>query len=133
MRPRARTWMPCLAAHARMSALRHSPTAATRWCLPAEAADALRAWWLAPFGLAVAGAPMLGVPVTGTEPPLWLFLLSVIPTFVGMIAAGVLGTRRVWPWWVGLGLALFLPVMFVVPLNGLLLASSWRPSGRASR
>jgi hypothetical protein len=83
------------------------------------------AWWLAPFGLTVAGASMLAAPVTGAEPPFWLFLLAVIPSFLGLIAAGVLGTGRRWSWWAGLGLALFLPTMFIVPINGPLLAAIW--------
>jgi hypothetical protein len=83
------------------------------------------AWWLAPAGLATAGATMVTVPLTGAEPPLWLFVLVIVPTFVGLVAAGVLGTGRLWPRWVGLGLGAFLPVMFLVPLNGPLLAAIW--------
>jgi hypothetical protein len=83
------------------------------------------AWWLAPFGLALGGASMLAVPVIGAEPPFWLFLLAVVPSFLGLIAAGILGTGRLWSWWAGLGLALFLPVMFIVPLNGPILAAIW--------
>lgn len=82
-------------------------------------------WALAPFGLAVGGLTMVGVPIMGGEPPTWLFLLGVVPTFVGLIAAGVLGSRRVWPWWTGLALALFLPIMFLVPFNSIPMAAVW--------
>lgn len=68
---------------------------------------------------------MLAVPVIGAEPPFWLFLLAVVPSFLGMIAAGILGTGRRWSWWAGLGLALFLPIMFIVPINGTVLAAIW--------
>lgn len=78
-------------------------------------------WSLAPFGLAVAGVTMLVVPVFG-EPSDWLFVIAVLPTFVGMIVAGVVGSGRVWRWWTGVGVALFLPMMFTVPLNSLLMA-----------
>ncbi|UMG91994.1 hypothetical protein [Nocardioides sp. TF02-7] len=82
-------------------------------------------WWLAPAGLTVAGGTMLAVPVVGQEPAEWLFVLAVLPTFVGLVAAGVLGTRRVWPGWVGAGVALLLPIMFLLPLNGFLMAVVW--------
>lgn len=82
-------------------------------------------WTMAPFGLTVGGATMVGVPLVGAEPPGWLFLIAVISIFVGMIAAGVLGTGRVWPWWSGVGVALFLPIMFTLPLNGLFMMAVW--------
>lgn len=82
-------------------------------------------WSLAPFGLTVGGLTMLAVPVIGQEPPGWLFLLGVVPCFVGLIAAGVLGTRRIWPWWAGLALALFIPIMFALPFNSVPMAGVW--------
>lgn len=82
-------------------------------------------WLLAPFGLVVGGVTMVGVAIVGAEPPGWLFVLGVAPLLVGMIAAGVIGTGRVWPWWTGLGVALFLPIMFTMPLNGLLMSAVW--------
>ena len=82
-------------------------------------------WMLAPFGLAVGGATMVGVSVVGSEPPGWLFVLAVVPLFVGMITAGVLGTGRVWPWWTGVAVALFLPMMFTLPVNGLFMMAVW--------
>jgi hypothetical protein len=82
-------------------------------------------WWLAPAGMAIAGATMVGVPLVGSEPAGWLFLLAVVPTFVGQVAAGLLGTGRRWPWWVGAGVALQLPIMFLVPLNGFVMAAAW--------
>ena len=82
-------------------------------------------WWLAPLGMSLAGLTMVGVPLTGSEPAAWLFLLAVVPTFVGQVAAGMIGARRLWPWWVGVGIALQLPVMFLVPFNSLLMAVAW--------
>ncbi|AXH94830.1 hypothetical protein DV701_00295 [Ornithinimicrobium avium] len=82
-------------------------------------------WLLAPIGLTIGGATMLAVPLVGVEPPGWLFVLAVVPIFVGMIAAGVLGTRRVWPWWTGAAVALFLPIMLVMPYNGFLMTAVW--------
>lgn len=82
-------------------------------------------WLLAPFGLAVGGTTMVVVPLVGAEPPGWLFVLAVLPILVGMVAAGVLGTGRVWPWWTGAALAVFLPVMFTMPFNGLFMTAVW--------
>ncbi|MCK0113782.1 hypothetical protein MWU75_16670 [Ornithinimicrobium sp. F0845] len=82
-------------------------------------------WSLAPFGLTVGGLTMLAVPVLGQEPPGWLFLLGVVPSFVGLVAAGVLGTRRLWPWWTGVAVALFLPIMFALPFNSVPMAGVW--------
>jgi hypothetical protein len=84
-------------------------------------------WWLAPAGMTIAGITMISVPIVGTEPPDWLFVLAVLPTFVGLVAAGVLGTGRRWPWWTGAGLAAFLPVMFLLPpyANGFTMALIW--------
>ena len=83
-------------------------------------------WLLAPAGLTVAGVTMIGVVVTGSEPAEWLFVASVLPTFIGLVAAGVIGARRgVWPWWTGAGVAVFLPVMFLVPFNSFVMAAIW--------
>lgn len=83
-------------------------------------------WTAGPAGLALAGATMLAVPVVGAEPPPWLFLLAVVPTLFGTVAAGVLGAKKgTWPWWTGTGLALLLPIMFTLPFNGFLMAGVW--------
>ncbi|NLG23609.1 MAG: hypothetical protein GX555_19530 [Actinomycetales bacterium] len=82
-------------------------------------------WALAPVGLTIGGLTMVLVPLLGAEPPGWLFLLGVVPSFVGLIAAGVLGTARRWPWWTGLALALFLPIMFLLPFNSIPMAAVW--------
>ena len=82
-------------------------------------------WALAPAGLTISGLTMVLVPLLGTEPPGWLFLLGVVPSFVGLIAAAALGSRRRWPWWTGLGLALFLPIMFLLPFNSVPMAAVW--------
>ena len=78
---------------------------------------------LAPFGLGVGGLPMVAVPVVGSEPPIRLFLLAVVPIFVGLIAVGVLGTKRVWPWWTGVAVALVLPMMVLLLFNNLFMAA----------
>lgn len=83
-------------------------------------------WWLAVAGLAAMGVTMLAVVVTGAEPPSALVTAETLATLVGMVATGVLGARRgVWPWPVGVGLALFLPLMFLAPLNALFMAAVW--------
>lgn len=82
-------------------------------------------WRLGPFGMTLAGASMLSVPLLGAEPPMWLVLAAVVPTLVGMISAGIFGTGRLWPWWVGSGVALFLPIMFTLPFNALVMAAVW--------
>lgn len=92
-------------------------------------------WTLAPVGLALSGVSMLLVPVLAAEPPGWLFLGGVLPTFVGMIAAGVIGVRSgLWRWWTGVAVAVFLPIMFTLPFNTVLMAAVWvlvALSGRA--
>jgi hypothetical protein len=90
-------------------------------------------WWLAPTGLTIAGLTMVGVPVIGSEPAEWLFVVAVLPTFVGLVAAGILGTGRVWPWWTGAGVALLLPVMFILPLNSFVMAAIWLAIGLPGR
>jgi hypothetical protein len=82
-------------------------------------------WSLAPAGLVVSGLTMVGVPLVGAEPAEWLFVIAVLPTFVGLVATGVLGARRTWGWPTGVGLALLLPIMFLAPLNSLLMAAVW--------
>lgn len=82
-------------------------------------------WWLAPAGLALSGLTMLSVPVVGAEPAEWLFVLAVLPCFIGTVSAGVLGIGRRWPWWVGAALAAFLPIMFLLPYNSFLMALVW--------
>lgn len=96
-------------------------------------------WWLAPVGMTISGLSMLAVPVTGSEPPAWLFVAGVLPTAIGLVAAGVLGIGRRWRWWTGVGLALLLPMMFLLPLNTLWMSLVWlsvafstAPRGRRS-
>ena len=72
-------------------------------------------WWLAPVGMTIAGLTMIGVPL--------------MPTFLGQVAAGVLGIPRRWPWWTGVGVALLMPIMFLLPLN----TPSWLWCGSWSR
>jgi hypothetical protein len=82
-------------------------------------------WLLAPVGMTIAGLTMAAVPIIGSEPGEILFVLAVVPTFVGLVAAGLLGAGRRWPWWTGAGLALFLPIMFLAPLNSVLMTLVW--------
>ena len=90
-------------------------------------------WWLGPVGMTVTGATMIGVPVIGSEPAEWLFVVAVLPTLVGTVSAGVLGAGRLWPWWTGAGLALLLPVMFLLPFNSFVMAAIWFTVGRVVR
>ncbi|WP_430647703.1 hypothetical protein [Agromyces sp. GXS1127] len=87
----------------------------------------LTAWIPGIAGLAASGATMVWVVATGAEPAIEVFLAEVALTALGLVAAGVLGAlrRRVWPWWVGTGVALIIPIMFLVPLNAIPLALVW--------
>jgi hypothetical protein len=81
--------------------------------------------------MTLAGLTMVGVPIVGSEPPDWLFVVAVAPTFVGLVAAAVLGAGRRWPWWTGAGVAAFLPLMFLLPpeVNGFAMALVWLTVG----
>ncbi|WP_353828933.1 hypothetical protein [Agromyces sp. SYSU T0242] len=100
----------------------------------------LAAWLPAVIGLGASGGTMAWVAATGIEPPVELFLAEVSLTAIGLVVVGVLGAlrRRVWPWWVGIAVALLIPVMFLVPANSIPLALAWtavaltaRPVGRS--
>ena len=82
-------------------------------------------WRVGPLGMTLAGASMLSVPLLDAEPPFWLVLVAVVPTLVGTISAGIFGTGRLWPRWVGVGVALLLPIMFTLPFNTLVMAAIW--------
>jgi hypothetical protein len=59
---------------------------------------------------ALTGVAMLSVTVTGEEWPEPIVTALVLVNLVGLIAQGVIAWRtRVWPWWVGLLVSLFLP------------------------
>lgn len=90
-------------------------------------------WGMAIAGLTLSGGTMLGVTLIGAEPAEWLFLVAVLPSFIGMLGTGVVGVRRVWPWWTGAGVALFLPVMFVLPFNSFVMAAIWLAVGLTGR
>ncbi|BDZ55694.1 hypothetical protein [Agromyces marinus] len=87
----------------------------------------LAAWIPGVAGLAASGATMLWVVATGVEPAVEVFLAEVALTAVGLVIIGVLGSmrRRVWPWWVGVAVALLIPIMFLVPLNSIPLGLIW--------
>jgi hypothetical protein len=93
------------------------------------APEAGRRRWLfslAPMGLALCGLAMVGVVLTGHEPPLAVFLVSVLTALVGCVTAAFIGHRDgTWPWWTAAGVALVLPVLFLAPLNSLVLALVW--------
>ncbi|MFD1505602.1 hypothetical protein FE374_01620 [Georgenia yuyongxinii] len=91
-------------------------------------------WWLAVLGLAASGLSMIGVVVTGTEPPSGLVTAEVLIALVGMVGSAVTGVRAgTWPWPVGLGVALYLPIMFLVPLNAAFMALVWIGVAAAAR
>jgi hypothetical protein len=74
------------------------------------------------------GLAMAGVAVTGQEPPEPWVTFLVLATLASLVAAGVAGWRaRTWTWWVGAAIALFLPVMYVVPapVNVVVMALTW--------
>jgi hypothetical protein len=50
-------------------------------------------WWLAPLGLGLSGILMVGVPIVGSEPPSWIVDPAILASLVGLIAAGILGTK----------------------------------------
>ncbi|BDZ63703.1 hypothetical protein [Agromyces mangrovi Wang et al. 2018] len=87
----------------------------------------LAAWIPAIVGLGASGATMIWVVWSRFEPPFELFLAEVALSALGLIAVGVLGAirRSVWPWWVGVAVALIIPIMFLVPVNSLPLAAVW--------
>ncbi|MGR2753657.1 hypothetical protein [Agromyces arachidis] len=87
----------------------------------------LAAWLPAIIGLGTSGVTMAWVAATGVEPPVEVFLVEVSLTAIGLAVVGVLGAlrRRVWPWWVGIAVALLIPVMFLVPVNSIPLALAW--------
>ena len=79
---------------------------------------------LAPAGLGLAGLTMVSVVAVRSEPAEWLFVLSMAALVVGTISAGIIGARSgTWPLWTAVAVALFVPVMFLVPLNSVVLAA----------
>ncbi len=83
-------------------------------------------WLLGIAGLAASGLTMLAVFATTLEPPFQLFLAEVAVTAPALVGIAVSGVRRGnWPWWVGLGIALLLPIMFLLPLNSMIMAIVW--------
>ncbi|GAA4361482.1 hypothetical protein [Paeniglutamicibacter cryotolerans] len=73
-----------------------------------------------------AGATMVAVLVNAVEPPVELFLLTASGSLVGLAATAVIGARaRIWTRTTGMLLALQLPVLFLLPLNSLLMAGIW--------
>jgi hypothetical protein len=84
-------------------------------------------WLPAVLGLLGSGIAMLGVIITGAEPPEVIATIVIGLMAFGLLLVGILGSirRTVWPWWVGVGVALIVPVMFFVPLNAIVLAVIW--------
>jgi hypothetical protein len=83
-------------------------------------------WVLAVVSLVAFGLTMLSVVVTGVEPP--AELVTVVTAAVGLtlIAIGIVGIMRgIWPWWVGVPVALLVPIMFFVPFNSVFMAVVW--------
>lgn len=83
-------------------------------------------WILAVVGCAACGITMLAVFVSTVEPPTELVMIEVAVTAIALIGTAVVGgIRRVWPWWVAAGVALLLPIMFLVPFNSVFMAAIW--------
>lgn len=83
-------------------------------------------WLLGVIGLAGVGLTMLSVVVTTVEAPEAVVLPVVGLAALGLIAAGVIGImRRIWPWWVGVAVALLVPIMFLLPYNSFFMAAVW--------
>ncbi|GII57806.1 hypothetical protein Pth03_61950 [Planotetraspora thailandica] len=85
---------------------------------------------------ALTGVAMLSVTVTGEEWPEPIVTVLVLVNLVGLVAQGVIGWRtRVWPWWAGLLVSLFLPAMFFLPnpVNSVVMALIWAGVGLAGR
>ncbi|WP_111718448.1 hypothetical protein [Homoserinimonas sp. OAct 916] len=84
------------------------------------------AWWLAVVAMIAAGVTMIAVFVSATEPPFELFLAEAGLAAASLIAVGISGWRaQAFPLWVGIGVALLLPMMFLLPLNSLWMAAVW--------
>jgi hypothetical protein len=83
-------------------------------------------WLLGVIGLAGVGLTMLSVVVTTVEAPEAVVLAVVGLAALGLIAAGIIGImRRIWPWWVGVAVALLVPIMFLLPYNSFFMAAVW--------
>jgi hypothetical protein len=68
---------------------------------------------LAVVGLVLSAGTAVSVPLRGSEPSEGWSTLVVLAALVGLVVLGVMVmVRRRWPWWVGLVLATFLPVVF---------------------
>ena len=83
-------------------------------------------WVLAIVSLVAFGLTMLSVVVTGVEPS--AEVVTVVTAAVGLtlIGIGIVGImRRVWPWWVGVLVAVLVPIMFFVPFNSVFMAVVW--------
>ncbi|WP_198295478.1 hypothetical protein [Diaminobutyricimonas sp. LJ205] len=96
--------------------------------LSALAPQRQRLLWLpAVLGLLASGIVMFGVIITGAEAPELIATIVIGLMAFGLLLVGILGSirRTVWPWWVGVGVALIVPVMFFVLLNAIVLALIW--------
>jgi hypothetical protein len=83
-------------------------------------------WILAVAGCAACGITMLAVVVSTVEPPAEVVMVEVAVTAIALIVTAIVGgIRRVWPWWVAAGVALLLPIMFLLPLNSIFMAAIW--------
>lgn len=83
-------------------------------------------WWVAVLAMVASGVTMIAVFVSAIEPPFQLFLAEAGLAAVSLIAVGVSGWRaRAFPLWAGIGVALLLPIMFVLPLNSVWMAMVW--------
>lgn len=83
-------------------------------------------WVIGIVSLLAFGLTMLSVVLTGVEPSSEIVLVVTALIALALIGVGVVGImRRIWPWWVGIALALLVPIMFFVPFNSVFMAVVW--------
>ena len=83
-------------------------------------------WVIGVLGLLAVGLIMLAVVVTTVEAPEGIVLAVVGLAVLGLIAVAIIGIKRgIWPWWVGVPVALLIPIMFLIPFNSVIMAAIW--------
>jgi hypothetical protein len=83
--------------------------------------------WLAVVALVLAAIVALSVPIRGEEPPDAVSTPVVLGALLGLLAFGIAAAViRVVPWWAGLVVAFFFPVLFLGGAVGaLVVAAAW--------
>jgi hypothetical protein len=82
---------------------------------------------LAVVALTIAAAVALSVPIRGEEPPDAVSTPVVLGALIGLLVFGIAAAViRVVPWWAGLVVAFFFPVLFLGGAVGaLVVAAAW--------